>query len=145
MVIHSLSLWSAMPLSSRLISLRKERGLSQQAMADAIGIHANSLKKYETDQAQPSLEVLKKIAIALHVSTDFLLFEEHERGPRDELALQFEAVSSLPPDEQTVVKEVLDSLIIKYQTRRWDSTRPGANAPDAAARATRRAAHVSKE
>jgi len=37
--------------------------------------------------------------------------------------LQFEAVSQLPSEEQSVVKEVLDSLIIKYQTRRWDSTR----------------------
>lgn len=137
--------WPVMPLSSRLIALRKERGLSQQAMADVIGIHANSLKKYETDQAQPSLEVLKKIAVELHVSTDFLLFEDHERGPRDELTLQFEAVSGLPPDEQAVVKEVLDSLIIKYQTRRWDSTRQNANTPDAEARATRRGAHISKE
>jgi hypothetical protein len=43
--------------------------------------------------------------------------------------LQFEAVSQLPPEEQSVVKEVLDSLIIKYQTRRWDSTRTAAVAP----------------
>ncbi len=45
-------------------------------MADTIGIHVNSLKKYEAGQAQPSLDALKKIAIALHVSTDFLLFDE---------------------------------------------------------------------
>ena len=113
-----------MSLPSRLIALRKQRSLSQQAMADAIGIHANSWKKYETGQAQPSLDVLKKIAVTLHVSTDFLLFEEHERGPRDDLMLQFEAVSQLPPAEQSVVTEVLDSLIIKYQTRRLDTARP---------------------
>jgi hypothetical protein len=33
--------------------------------------------------------------------------------------LQFEAVSQLPPDEQSIVKDVLDRLIIRYQTRRW--------------------------
>lgn len=75
-------------------------------MADTIGIHANSWKKYETGQAQPSLEVLKKIALTLHVSTDSLLFEEHERGPGDDLSLQFEAVSQLPEAEQLVVREV---------------------------------------
>ena len=133
-----------MSLPSRLIALRKERGLSQQAMADAIGIHANSWKKYETDQTQPSLEVLKKIAVTLNVSTDFLLFEEHERGPRDDLMLQFEAVGQLPPTEQSVVKEVLESLIIKYQTRRWDSTRNVANDVDKPARTTRRNAHTNK-
>ena len=112
-----------MSLSTRLITLRKDKGLTQQQMAEAIGIHVNSLKKYEAGQAQPSLDALKKIALALHVSTDFLLFEEHERVPTGELALQLEAVSQLPDDEQLVVKEVLESLIIKYQTRRWDSSR----------------------
>ena len=112
-----------MSLPVRLIALRKERGLTQQGMADTIGIHVNSLKKYEAEQAQPSLDVLKKIAKAIHVSTDFLLFEEHERSPNDEFALQFEAVSQLPQEEQNIVKEVLESLIIKYQARRWDSAR----------------------
>ncbi|WP_338047391.1 helix-turn-helix domain-containing protein [Photorhabdus bodei] len=115
-----------MPLSERLITLRKQRSLSQQAMADAIGIHANSWKKYETGQAQPSLDVLKKIATSLNVSTDFLLFDEHERVPVDELSLQFEAISQLPDDEQSIVREVLESLIIKYQSRRWDSARQAA-------------------
>ncbi|ELW2865818.1 helix-turn-helix transcriptional regulator [Salmonella enterica] len=113
----------SMSLSERLIALRRQRGLSQQAMADAIGIHANSWKKYETGQAQPSIDVLKKIATSLNVSTDFLLFDEHERVPADELSLQFEAVSQLPEEEQSVVREVLESLIIKYQARRWDSAR----------------------
>lgn len=119
----SLMMLLRMSFTSRLVALRKERGLTQQVMAEAIGIHVNSLKKYEAGQAQPSLEALKKIALALHVSTDFLLFEEHERGPDEDLALQFEAISELPPAERQVVKEVLESLIIKYQSRRWDTAR----------------------
>lgn len=71
----------------------------------------------------PSLDALKKIATTLHVSTDYLLFDEHERGPVDTLTLQFEAVSQLPENEQAIVREVLESLIIKYQSRRWDSSR----------------------
>ena len=126
MTSQHLKHWITMSLPARLVALRKARGLSQQAMAELLGIHANSLKKYETDHRQPSLDVLRKIAKALNVSTDFLLFEEHERGPQDDLAMQFEAVSQLPPEEQSVVKEVLESLIIKYQARRWDSARGGA-------------------
>lgn len=118
MMAPAITIFLTMSLAARLIALRKERGLTQQQMADSIGIHVNSLKKYESGQAQPSLNVLKKIALALNVSTDFLLFEEHERGPSDELALQFEAVSQLPGEEQRVVMEVLESLIIKYQARR---------------------------
>jgi transcriptional regulator with XRE-family HTH domain len=96
-------------------------------MADLIGIHVNSLKKYEAGQTQPSLDVLKKIAKNLHVSTDFLLFEEHERVPKKDLALQLEAVDQMPEEEQMVIREVLESLIIKYQSRRWDSGRKASN------------------
>ena len=112
-----------MSLAKRLIVLRKDSNLTQQQMADRLDIHVNSVKKYEAGQAQPSLDALKKIATALHVSTDFLLFDEHERGPSDNLALQFEAVSQMPEDEQMVVREVLDGLIMKHQTRQWDSRR----------------------
>ena len=115
-----------MSLPTRLIALRKERGLTQQKMADTIGIHVNSLKKYEAGQAQPSLEAFRKMALALHVSTDFLLFDDYERVPSDDLALQIEAVNQMPDDEQMVIREVLESLIIKYQSRRWDSGRQAA-------------------
>ncbi|UTZ28040.1 helix-turn-helix transcriptional regulator [Vibrio campbellii] len=115
-----------MSLAKRLITLRKEKGLTQQQMADVLGVHVNSLKKYEAGQTQPSLDAIKKIAIGLHVSTDFLLFEEHERGPSDDLALQLEAISQMPEGEQMVIREVLESLIIKYQSRRWDSERQAA-------------------
>ena len=115
-----------MSLAKRLITLRKDKGLTQQQMADVLGVHVNSLKKYEAGQAQPSLEAIKKIAIGLHVSTDFLLFEEHERDPGDDLALQLEAISQMPEGEQMVIREVLESLIIKYQSRRWDSGRQAA-------------------
>ncbi|MGR2946347.1 helix-turn-helix transcriptional regulator [Vibrio vulnificus] len=65
-----------MSLPTRLITLRKEMGLTQQQMADTIGIHVNSLKK---------------IALELHVSTDFSLFDAHERGPSDDLSLKLSA------------------------------------------------------
>ncbi|CAG1002597.1 HTH-type transcriptional regulator DdrOP3 [Anaerolineae bacterium] len=115
-----------MQLATRLVQLRKQKGLSQQALADAEGLHVTQIKRYESGATQPSLEALKKIAVTLGVTADFLLFDEAERGPDDELRLQFEAVSQLPPEEQAVVKEVLESLIIKYQARRWDTARAAA-------------------
>ena len=106
-----------MSLQIRLITLRKAQGLSQQKMAAAIGIHVNSLKKYESGQTQPSLEGLKKIALSLHVSTDFLLFDEHERGPSDEFKRQFEALSQFDDEDTKVAKALLDSLILKHNAK----------------------------
>jgi transcriptional regulator with XRE-family HTH domain len=119
----------AMSFALRLITLRRERNLTQQEFADTTGIHVQQIKRYEAGSSQPSAEALKKIAKAFGITTDWLLFEDSERGPDENLRLQFEAVSQLPPEEQSIVKEVLDSLIIKYQTRRWDSMRAATAAP----------------
>lgn len=112
-----------MKIQQRLITLRKERDMTQQEMADAIGVHVNQIRRYEAGATQPSLDALKKIAIAMSVTIDSLVFGEHERGPDEQLKLQFEAISHLSSDEKQIVKELLDGMIIKYQTRRWDSTR----------------------
>jgi transcriptional regulator with XRE-family HTH domain len=110
-LIHYLT----MSLPERLIALRKVRGLSQQQMADAIGIHVNSLKKYENGQAQPSLDVFKKIAITFNVSSDALLFEEQNTD--DSPMRLIEAIQQLRPEQRHVVNEVLESLLMRYRTR----------------------------
>ena len=112
-----------MSIQDKLITLRRQRDLTQQEMADAIGVHVNQVRRYESGTTQPSLEVLKKIAVAMSVTIDSLAFEEGERGPDEQLKLQFEAISHLNSEEKKIVKELLDGMIIKYQTRRWDSSR----------------------
>ena len=81
---------------------------------------------------------------ALSVSADTLVFDEKERDPTDELRLQFEAASQLRLDGQAVVKDVLESLLLKYQARRWEEARAAAAATAPAKKATsKRAAHAS--
>ena len=112
-----------MSFSDRLATIRKKRKMTQQQMADAIGIHVSQIKRYESGDTQPSLEVLRKVALALNISADLLLFDQQERGPDDELRLQFEAISHLAPKEKAIIKELLEGMIIKYQARRWDTAR----------------------
>jgi transcriptional regulator with XRE-family HTH domain len=42
-----------MQLAARLIQLRKQKGLSQQALADAVGLHVTQIKRYESGATQP--------------------------------------------------------------------------------------------
>jgi transcriptional regulator with XRE-family HTH domain len=107
-----------MQFASRLIQFRKAQNLTQQGLADAAQIHVNQIKRYEAGTAQPTLEALVRLAKALHLSLDVLVFEETERGPSDDLALQFEAVSHMPEDERRIIKALLDGMIMKYQTRK---------------------------
>jgi transcriptional regulator with XRE-family HTH domain len=112
-------LLGALPMNfpAQLTQLRRQHGFTQQALADAIGMHVNQIKRYEAGSAQPTLETLVNLAKALHVSLDVLVFEEGERGPSDELRLQFEAVSHMPEDERRIVKALLEGMIMKFQTK----------------------------
>ncbi|MEJ2418938.1 MAG: helix-turn-helix transcriptional regulator [Exilibacterium sp.] len=112
-----------MPIPGKLSQIRKEKGLSQQALADAIGLHVNQIKRYETGSSQPSLDTLKKISKALRVSIDSLVFDDEETGPSEALRLQFEAISRMPEEEQQIILELLEGMIIKYETRRWSTQR----------------------
>lgn len=107
--------WLTMSFSARVITLRKQKGLTQQGLADTSSIHVQQIKRYEAGHAQPTAEALKKLALALHVTADTLLFEEGEREPDDDLKLRFEAIAAMLPEEQEVAKAVLDAIIVKSQ------------------------------
>lgn len=121
---YSIWLVSPMSIAARLIALRKEKGLTQQEMADKIGLHVNQVRRYESGSALPSLEALKKIAVTLSVSIDSLVFDPGERGPQEEgLKLRFEAVSQLDPQEKTVILELIDGMLLKHDAKRWTASR----------------------
>ena len=112
---------ATMSLAQRLVSLRKDKGLTQQALADALGLHITQIKRYESGASQPSLEALKKMAKTLRVTTDSLVFEPDELEPDGDLSLQFKAVSNMPDEERQIIKQLLEGMIIKYETQRWSS------------------------
>lgn len=116
-------LWpNPMQFASHLIQFRKTQLLTQQGLADAAQIHVNQIKRYKAGTAQPTQDALVRLAKALHVSLDVLVFDESGRGPSDDLMLQFEAVSNMPDDERRIVKALLDGMIMKYQTRKMVSS-----------------------
>jgi transcriptional regulator with XRE-family HTH domain len=115
-VMAVLSPWfSNMEFPERLTALRKARGLTQQALADAIGMAVLQIRRYEGGTSQPTLDVIRRLAIALGVSADALVFDPGERGPDDALRYQFETVSRMSEHEQQLVRELLDALIVKNQ------------------------------
>ena len=65
------------------------------------------------------LRWLKKIALAFNVTTDWLIFEEGEREPRNDLKLKFEAVSQMDAEERAAVDSLLDAMILKQQNKRF--------------------------
>lgn len=111
-----------MSFSKRLAAARKKRNLTQIQMAELSGINLSQIKRYESGHTQPSLEVLRRLALTLHVSADALLFDEEERGPSDELKLAFEAISGFDEEDKAMAQKVLQGLIIQSQAKRWSAT-----------------------
>ena len=108
-----------MGFPERLTATRKERGFTQKGLAEAAGLSHIQVHRYENGNAQPTLEAIKRLAVALAVTTDSLVFDEDERGPSDDLRLQFEALSSFEPEDKDVARVVIESLILRYQSKRW--------------------------
>lgn len=127
---HSPNLWFFMSFAKRLHALRKEQGLTQKALADMAGTHLTQIQRYESGETQPNLDALKKLALALHVTTDTLVFDEGEREPADDLKLAFEAVSQFNDVDRAVAKKVLIGLIMQHQNKRLmaDDPQPGKTA-----------------
>lgn len=105
-------------LSKRLLSARKQKGLSQQELAKMANVHFTNVGKYERGEAMPSADILNRIAKALDVSNDFLLngtaIQQAENSLQDaELLMQFQKVEQLPQNKKLLIKEFLDAFILK--------------------------------
>ena len=60
-------------IGKRIQALRKERGLTQKQLADAVGVTPQAVSKWETDESCPDITALPLLASALGVSVDTLL------------------------------------------------------------------------
>jgi transcriptional regulator with XRE-family HTH domain len=113
-------IWT-MAFADQLTAARKERKLTQQALADLVGVHVTQLRRYEAGTAQPTLDVLRNIATALAVTIDSLAFDQGERGPTDDLALVFEAASQLDDEGKNLVRALVEGVVLRNQARRFSA------------------------
>lgn len=110
---------SPMNFSNRLIQVRKKRGLTQNALAELTGLNVSQIYRWESGTSRPILEGVIKLAKALHVSIDELVFEEDERTPSGKLKLMFEAVEQLKQKDQDTIQELLQGMISRYESNRF--------------------------
>lgn len=104
-----------MAFPERLAQLRKDRGLTQQTLADRVNLHVIQIRRYERGTSQPTLDVIRRLAVALSVSADALVFEDDERGPSEDLRLQFEAIQAMNDEDKKVIASLIDAYIKKHR------------------------------
>jgi len=82
-------------IGNRISELRKQNGMSQEELADRMGVSRQSVSKWESGQSMPEVEKLILLSDLFHVSTDYLLKEDTAPAPV-QAAVQEEPVREDP-------------------------------------------------
>ena len=74
-----------MTFQERLYQLRRERGLSQENLADLLGVTRQAVQKWESGASRPDLDNLTALARQFDVSLDWLISGREPARPEPEL------------------------------------------------------------
>lgn len=98
--------------------LRKSKKMSQQALANALGVSRSTIAMWETSGSQPDNASLLRLADYFGVSVDFLLGREDEDTkkeiaalPDDDLNLEIiKLLTELSPETREMALKILQTL-----------------------------------
>lgn len=65
--------------AENLYRLRRENGLTQEQLANMLGVSFQSVSKWENKQGYPDIELLPRIASYFHITLDALLGYRSEK------------------------------------------------------------------
>ncbi len=108
-------------IGSRIQSVRKRRGMTQQELSRLSGVSASLIRQLEQEQREDTrLETLRKLAVALRVPTTTLLggpsVEAETSDATPDVSVDWEPVrralvgNAPPPDEQPTVPGLRDAM-----------------------------------
>ncbi|MDC6175960.1 XRE family transcriptional regulator [Ralstonia solanacearum] len=103
-------------LGERVAEARKAHGLTQQQLAEALGIAQQTLAHYEVGRARLPASMLTTLARLLTLSLDELMGEpihlcSGKREPMSRLQQQIAAIEQLPKTKQQFVSQMLDAVL----------------------------------
>ncbi len=103
-------------LGRRIAQFRKAQDLTQQQLAEILGISQQTMAHYEVGRLRVAVAMLPMLAKALAISVEELIGEQttagkSRRGPVSVLQRQIDQISHLPRAKQKFVMEMLDTVI----------------------------------
>ncbi|MGL4623458.1 MAG: helix-turn-helix domain-containing protein [Culicoidibacterales bacterium] len=90
-------------VGKRIANYRKEKGLTQEDVATALGISAQAVSKWENDLTCPDIMLLIPLAQFFHVSVDTLLGNDS-------------TARYIPEDERKAFEELTLRILIETET-----------------------------
>ena len=106
-------------VGERIKQLRKQSNLTQQQLADLVGVTYIQIGRYETSKSNASADVLQKIAEALQTTVDYLMSGGNENQLTDkELLQQFKEVQLLDKEDKHLIKTFIDAFLTKRKVQK---------------------------
>lgn len=97
-----------MNFQEKLVKLRRAAALSQEELADRLGVSRQAVSKWEAGYATPEVDKIIMLSELFGVSTDYLLKSSEEGAPREqgESAKEANASGEREPDAELDVPTV---------------------------------------
>ena len=97
----------------RLRQLRKAKHMSQQNVADFLGITRTAYNKYENGVTQPTRQAMK-LAKLFGVSTDFILGVENRKSSEMSMEEMLRKYLALDPNDRKAIHALVEELYQKH-------------------------------
>ena len=96
-----------MEIAEKILSLRKSRDMTQEQLAEQLGVSRQSVSKWESGQAVPELDKVVALAALFDVATDYLL----QPSAIDELSVKTQWLEK--QQQQMLAREIKRGQIIR--------------------------------
>lgn len=118
MTTFTVSILIFMGLGANIRTLREQRSIKQQEIADLIGMHRSNYSKIETEQREISVSALDKVASFFNVSIDELVHLDGELPQEVEIEdkttmEQLKLMQELDEEERSMIFKMIDSFLTK--------------------------------
>ena len=98
-------------IGKRIRTCREQKGWTQQAFAEKVGISIAYTGMIERGEKIPKLETFIRIANVLEVSADLLLADVIKAQPFSDTSARAEVVNSLSKESRERIYDVIDTLL----------------------------------
>lgn len=103
-------------LGERIARLRREHGVTQVQLAEALGVSQQTLQSYEVGRRRIPVSALPVVAQTLAVSLEELFGQARQaarskRGPASKLEHHLQRISALPKPRQRAVIDVIEAML----------------------------------
>ena len=98
-------------IGQRIATLRKEQGLSQEALGQSLGVSRQAIYKWESDGALPEIDKLITLSRLFSISVGALLGVEEPPTPQEDATTKKPDVEPLSPAQLNMVEEIVNRYL----------------------------------